>query len=100
MKLTADSAKAVAILAGTAAVLFLAVKLYQGSKAAAERVEKVVTEDLNPASDQNLAYKATNAVGAAVTGDKDFSLGVWIYEWIHGDETPTPPSVDHSIVLH
>lgn len=41
---------------------------------------------VNPVSDQNLAYTGVNKIGSAVTGDKDFSLGVWIYDKTHPAE--------------
>lgn len=64
--------------AGAAVVLFLATV---GKKAAA-----AVGEAINPVSDKNVAYRATNAVGGAVTGDPGFSLGVKLYELTHGKE--------------
>jgi membrane protease YdiL (CAAX protease family) len=41
---------------------------------------KAIGEAVNPVSPNNLAYKATNGVGAAVSGDEHFSLGVWLWE--------------------
>lgn len=35
---------------------------------------------VNPIDDRNLAYSGVNAIGESVTGDKDFSLGVWLWE--------------------
>jgi hypothetical protein len=64
--------------AGAAVVLFLATA---GKKAAA-----AVGQAIDPTSDKNIAYKATNAVGGAVTGDPGFSLGVKLYELTHGKE--------------
>lgn len=43
---------------------------------------------LDPTSDKNLAYSTVNAIGAAVTGDKSFSLGSRIYDWTHADDDP------------
>ena len=37
----------------------------------------------NLTSPNNLAYSGVNAIGASMTGDKDWSLGVKIYEWTH-----------------
>jgi hypothetical protein len=43
--------------------------------------DKLPDEDtFNPTSDKNLAYRGTNAVGAALTGDASFSLGSWLYD--------------------
>lgn len=44
---------------------------------------------LDPTSPDNAAYTSANAVGAALTGDQDFSLGVWLYELTHSSE-PDP----------
>lgn len=41
---------------------------------------------VNPTSDKNLANQAVNAAGAALTGDKDFSLGTAVYNFFHSDE--------------
>lgn len=38
---------------------------------------------VKPSSDQNIAYQTTNKIGAALTGDKNFSLGGWIYDITH-----------------
>jgi hypothetical protein len=43
---------------------------------------------LNPASDQNLMYGGVNAVGGAITGTSDFSLGSWLYDVINPEPAP------------
>lgn len=35
----------------------------------------------NPASNNNLIYRGVNALGEAVTGSEDWSLGTAIYDW-------------------
>ncbi|WP_295797418.1 hypothetical protein [uncultured Microbulbifer sp.] len=45
-----------------------------------------IGQALNPTSDQNIAYKGVNAVGSTVTGEDDFSLGVWLYEKTHPEQ--------------
>jgi hypothetical protein len=47
--------------------------------------KKVITEDLNPASDKNIVYSAVNSVGSTMTGDSSFSLGGWIYDKLNKD---------------
>ncbi len=44
-----------------------------------------VGQAVNPTSDQNLAYRGVNAVGAAISGRDSFSLGSWIYDLVHED---------------
>ncbi len=70
---------AVALLgvAGTVYLLF-GDKIKKALEAAGQAV--------NPTSDKNLAYTGVNAVGAAVTGDKDFSLGSWLYDVTHPND--------------
>jgi hypothetical protein len=53
---------------------------------------QAVVDAVNPLSDKNAAYSATNAVGAAVTGNKDFSLGSAIYDWFNPEYDPNAPA--------
>lgn len=80
------NAKGYLMLAGFGAVLAYLV-YRQVSKGLA-----AVGEAVNPLSDKNAAYSATNAVGAAVTGDKDFSLGSSIFDWFHAEYDPNAPA--------
>lgn len=54
------------------------------AKVASAAVE-VIKTDLNPASDQNLAYRAVSAAASAVTNDPSFNLPAKIWEWTHRD---------------
>lgn len=38
---------------------------------------------VNPASEKNVVYSGVNKVGAVVSGDKEWSLGTWIYDITH-----------------
>lgn len=38
---------------------------------------------IKPTSDQNIFYQGTNKIGAALTGDKNFTFGGWIYDVTH-----------------
>lgn len=75
--------------AAGAAGLFVAWKLASAATAGAQAVagaaRQVITKDLNPASDQNLAYRAVSSVTAAVTGDDSQTFGGWIYDKLNGD---------------
>lgn len=44
---------------------------------------KAIGDAINPVSDKNLAYTGTNAVGAAISGDEHWSLGVAIWEFMN-----------------
>lgn len=87
MKLNTDTAKGIAILAGTGLVLFVAYKLYKGAGDLVDTAKKVVTEDLNPASDKNIVYSAFNTTNEK--GEVTESLGTRIYNWFHPDEGGT-----------
>lgn len=60
--------------------------IYKGVTKGAAGVKKVITENLNPTSDQNLAYRAASAVVQGLTGDKTATLGTKIYDWLHPDQ--------------
>ena len=46
-------------------------------------VNKVMTEDLNPASSNNFINRGVSALGAKITGKPGWSLGGQIYDWTH-----------------
>lgn len=41
---------------------------------------------LDPTSDQNAAYSGVNAVGETLTGDENFSFGVWLWETMNPEK--------------
>lgn len=48
--------------------------------------KKVITEELNPFSDQNVVYdNIIGGAGRAVTGDEHWSLGGQFWEWLNPD---------------
>ena len=74
-------------------LLGLAYVLYKGGKGLSDGVSSAVSatvDSVNPASQGNILYRTINAVGDIV-GDGDnnnsFSLGAWIYNITHRDET-------------
>lgn len=42
----------------------------------------------DPTSDQNFAYTGVNQVGSRVSGDRDWTLGGWIYDFTHPPYDP------------
>jgi hypothetical protein len=79
----------------------LAIKLALGSALivglawlAIRLAKGVQTGALNPASANNLAYQGANSIGEALTGDKDFSLGGWLYDKTHSDPMAAPRRAD------
>lgn len=71
--------KVLAVLAGVGAVVALVYYLKKGA-AAAVGTAKVAFDPVNP---DNLANSTVNHFGAGITGNKDFSLGVAIYDLFH-----------------
>lgn len=42
-----------------------------------------VVEKINPFSNKNIIYSGVNEIGAVITQNDDFSLGVWLYDQLH-----------------
>ena len=82
---TADTAKALAILAGTGVAIFILYKAYKGSQAITETVKTIATESLNPTSTENIAYKGANILTG---GSSDYPLGSRIYDWLNAPYKP------------
>lgn len=85
-------AKEVAIYAGLALAGIAAytafVKISKLTKAGATlgtaavaAATEIVTKDLNPASDQNIVYRAAGAATQAATGNPNESLGGWMHDF-------------------
>ncbi|WP_431257217.1 hypothetical protein ACQ86G_21530 [Roseateles chitinivorans] len=72
----AGDAKVIAI---GAAVAVVGVLVWKG----AGKIGEVLSTDLNPASDKNLAYRGVNGIGSWLSGDPDWSLGTAIYDGLH-----------------
>lgn len=64
--------------------------IYSGVSGAADFVGQQVTTTLNPASDQNFIYRGVNGIGSGITGDRDWSLGSWLYDVTHPTPAPKP----------
>ena len=75
-----------ALFAVGAVGAFLLLKVYEVVKAGATNTASSVLDAINPLNQENIFYSGVNAVGANITGNKDFSLGVLIYEATHADE--------------
>ncbi len=81
MKITADNAKAIAILAGLTVAAIVVYKLYRGADDLAKGAKDLITKDLNPLSTENAVYRMfeTRDDKGNVTG----TLGSDIYDSIH-----------------
>lgn len=73
----------VLILGAALAVIYTAKKGYEQAK----ELVKDTGEAINPASTNNIVYRSVNGVGAAVTGNQSFSLGSWLYDITHKEES-------------
>jgi len=96
------------IAAGVAG-LYVAYRIVRGVTAGAESVastaREVITQDLNPASSENIVNRGVSAVGAAVTGDEHWSLGGQLADWFSptvraANESlrPKPPSTPDDVI--
>lgn len=81
MNITADKAKAIAILAGVAVAGFVLYKLVKGGAAVLDAGKTFVTETVNPFSDKNAIYTLGNTYNAQ--GEVDSTIGTRIYDITH-----------------
>jgi hypothetical protein len=52
------------------------------------RTAKAAGAAINPTDRDNLAYRGVNAVGEAVSGERGWTLGGWLYDVTHGEYEP------------
>lgn len=87
MKLTVSASAVLAVVgvsvAGYAA--WRAGRAASGLADTAGAAARKVVAAVNPFDRENLAYQSVNWVGATVTGDDEFALGVAIYNATHDD---------------
>jgi hypothetical protein len=43
---------------------------------------------INPVNRDNVFYSGVNSVGEAISGDKNFTLGGWLYDLTHSEGAP------------
>lgn len=84
---TKAGAYAVAIIAAAAVVYLLGRRVVAEAGEAAAAVGRAV----DPTSDQNIFYRGVNRVGEVLTGERDFSLGGWLYDVFNPTPPPEPP---------
>lgn len=61
---------------------YIGYKLYGAKEAVAAGLDKV-----NPASQNNFVNQGVNNLGAEISGETDWTLGGWAYEWSHNNDT-------------
>ena len=73
------------------AVVFLAWFIKSQTTSAVDNagaaIKNTLSTTLNPASPDNAVYSGVNGVGASVSGDPNFDLGIWIYDVFHPAQT-------------
>ena len=80
----------IALIVGAGvAVYLIATRAFKTGEKIVDAAKGVITKDLNPASSDNIVNRAVSAVGGALTGQDDFSLGSWIYDITHKDYNPS-----------
>lgn len=87
---------------GVIGLLVIIVLWYLGRKLgnAAEQAIDSTLGAINPVSDQNIFYGGTNAVGSALSGQEDWTLGGWAYDLNHpwqNESDPTAPENTDSV---
>jgi len=70
------------VIGGSIIGVVVLVIFYQVRKDAI-KVEGTVATAVNPVNPNNVFASGVNSVGSAVTGDSNFSLGVWLYDATH-----------------
>lgn len=97
--MTSDNVKAGIMLGAVGLAALIAWKLYKTGSSVADSFEKTVDTAkanvekaaqtvggwVDVRNDTNLIYRGVNAVGGAVAGSSDWSLGGAIYDWTHPD---------------
>lgn len=99
MKISAPSGDLLLKLALGAIVLgTVAYVLKKASTAAADAASSAaaavsnVANAVSPWNNENVIYQTANAPVRAITGDKNATLGTWIYDIFHSDQyDPTQP---------
>lgn len=76
-----DGIMLVGLLVGVPLIGFIGYKLWGAREVVAAAVDKI-----NPASTNNVVYQGVNGIGSAVTGDENFSLGGWAFDWTHNTD--------------
>ena len=81
-----DSTQLAIIAAGLGITAWV---LYKGTGKAAEAISSAA-QAVNPLNPDNAIAGTVNKVGAIVAGDKDWTLGGWIYDLTHADPLAAP----------
>lgn len=89
--MTSDNIKSGVYLAAIAAAAYVIYTSFNAANKASNQIAgaaKTVGGWVNPTSSENLAYRGVNAIGGAIAGQSDWSLGGAIYDWTHTGTSP------------
>lgn len=81
VNLNIDGLMLIGLGVGVPVLAFLGYKLYGAKETINSAVEKV-----NPANPNNFINQAVESAGQAITGDDNFTLGGWAFDWTHNDD--------------
>lgn len=84
--LNVDGVMLVGLGLGVPLLGFIGYKLYGAKEVIAGAVDKV-----NPASPNNFVNQGVESLGAAITGNDDFTLGGWAFDVTHNDNGEYDP---------
>lgn len=79
---------AAGVLAAGVVLYFIGRKLSDKAGDAAAAVGNAI----NPTNPENVFHSGVNATGAAISGDKDWTLGGWVYDLFHKPYDPNAPT--------
>ncbi len=86
MKATAVSGDLLVKIGIGAGLIVIAYVLLKRTGGVAAQVAEKVGAAVNPANPDNIVNQGVSAAGAAVTGNKNWTLGTWLYDVFNGDE--------------
>ena len=87
--LNTDAAKWAAVAAVAAVALYF---IGRGVAGALPGAAATVGNAINPVNPDNIFAGGVNAVGGALSGSSDWSLGSWLYDVTHDDYDPNAPA--------
>ena len=73
-------------LAGVAGAYFLGKYIVKDAAGEVGEAAGRVGQAVNPTNPENVFYRGVNSIGAAISGDDNFNLGVWTYDILHPDQ--------------
>jgi hypothetical protein len=86
VNLNIDGLMLIGLGVGVPLLGFIGYKIYGARESIAGAVDKV-----NPASANNFVNQGVESLGQAITGDENFTLGGWAFDWTHNTDGSQRP---------